>query len=320
VDNTRVASPTSIASSQQIGASTMDKILNIKSFETFASGNNSTGQLEGSPHNYIHNGFVRGDMANLGTAGLDPIFWLHHANIDRLWAVWNAKGNNNPTDPAWLNEKFRNIFFDKNANSVSSIGVSDVLTTNSLGYTYDDPAVLVSAQSISSSFATAENLKTSKTNSETLLTNSSVSVPLELNDTFAGKINTLRSARTNSEGDEIIKLYLDGVEIPAKRDIYLRVFINCKYAKEDVPDTDPVSVGFINFFGDDSNNMTGMNMSKKSSYVFEITENVKRLIAEDNFNPKSFKVHVLAVPYDHRRDSTPVKFDAVHIEIQNRVQ
>jgi len=32
MDNTRVASPTSIASSQQIGASTMDKILNIKSF------------------------------------------------------------------------------------------------------------------------------------------------------------------------------------------------------------------------------------------------------------------------------------------------
>ena len=91
-------------------------------------------------------------MAKLRTAALDPIFWLHHANIDRLWSVWNARGNNNPTDPAWLNEKFRNMFFDKNGNPVSSIGVSDVLTTNSLGYTYDDTEALVSAQSFSSEF------------------------------------------------------------------------------------------------------------------------------------------------------------------------
>ena len=76
------------------------------------------GHLEGSPHNYIHNGFVRGDMGKLGSAALDPIFWLHHANIDRLWSVWNARGNNNSTDPAWLNEKFRNMFFDKNGNPV----------------------------------------------------------------------------------------------------------------------------------------------------------------------------------------------------------
>ena len=47
---------------------------------------------------------------------------------------------------------------------------------------------------------------------------------------------------------------------------------------------------------------------------------LKDLLAEDNFNPKNFKVRVLAVPYDHRRDSTPVKFDAVRIKIQNRVR
>ncbi len=40
----------------------------------------------------------------LGIAGLDPIFYLHHANIDRMWAVWNANPTDtNPTDPNWLN-------------------------------------------------------------------------------------------------------------------------------------------------------------------------------------------------------------------------
>lgn len=37
-------------------------------------------------HNAIHNN-VGGDMAS-GTSPNDPIFWLHHSNIDRYWAAW----------------------------------------------------------------------------------------------------------------------------------------------------------------------------------------------------------------------------------------
>jgi hypothetical protein len=44
-----------------------------------------------------------GLMADPGLAGLDPIFFLHHANIDRMWAAWNQTGNNlNPSDSNWL--------------------------------------------------------------------------------------------------------------------------------------------------------------------------------------------------------------------------
>jgi tyrosinase len=43
-------------------------------------------------------------MSDPGIAALDPIFYLHHANIDRMWAVWNKNSaNTNPTDPNWLN-------------------------------------------------------------------------------------------------------------------------------------------------------------------------------------------------------------------------
>ena len=30
-------------------------------------------------------------MAEFNTAGLDPVFWLHHCNLDRLWDVWIDK-------------------------------------------------------------------------------------------------------------------------------------------------------------------------------------------------------------------------------------
>ena len=51
------------------------------------------------PHNLVHSylgGFQGNDQNNEQgimddplMAGLDPVFYLHHANIDRLWAIWN---------------------------------------------------------------------------------------------------------------------------------------------------------------------------------------------------------------------------------------
>lgn len=66
------------------------------------------GFLEANPHNQVHNYVggpnMEGLMGDPGLAALDPIFYLHHANIDRMWAAWNeVLGNTNPTDPNWLN-------------------------------------------------------------------------------------------------------------------------------------------------------------------------------------------------------------------------
>lgn len=43
-----------------------------------------------SVHGSVH---VRigGDMSSVPTAGFDPIFFLHHCNIDRLWAAWQTQ-------------------------------------------------------------------------------------------------------------------------------------------------------------------------------------------------------------------------------------
>jgi tyrosinase len=78
----------------------------------FAHGGGTSGNLENNPHNLVHvyvggnapDGQTYGLMSDPGLAGLDPIFYLHHANIDRMWAAWNATSSNtNPTDPNWLN-------------------------------------------------------------------------------------------------------------------------------------------------------------------------------------------------------------------------
>eukprot|EP01091_Cochliopodium_minus_P009231 TRINITY_DN2227_c0_g1_i1.p1 TRINITY_DN2227_c0_g1~~TRINITY_DN2227_c0_g1_i1.p1 ORF type:complete len:459 (-),score=129.05 TRINITY_DN2227_c0_g1_i1:40-1233(-) len=38
-------------------------------------------------HNFLHL-WLGSDMADLSYSSFDPIFWFHHANIDRLWQIW----------------------------------------------------------------------------------------------------------------------------------------------------------------------------------------------------------------------------------------
>lgn len=43
-------------------------------------------------HNGLH-GWVGGHMSSLTGSPFDPLFYLHHCNIDRLWAMWQADGH-----------------------------------------------------------------------------------------------------------------------------------------------------------------------------------------------------------------------------------
>ena len=96
--------------------------------------------FEITPHGVIHMG-IGGGMASFGLAARDPVFWLHHANIDRLWERWLSLGDgrSNPTGTQghpWLMETFD--FFDVDTGSFVTMTGADVVNTSSqLGYTYD---------------------------------------------------------------------------------------------------------------------------------------------------------------------------------------
>jgi Common central domain of tyrosinase/Polyphenol oxidase middle domain len=99
--------------------------------------NSPHGALESQPHDVVHVA-LSGLMGDPDTAAQDPIFWLHHANIDRLWNHWIAQGGGrqDPTDAAWLNTIF--TFFDENGTAVQMSGQQIVNTVAQLGYRYDD--------------------------------------------------------------------------------------------------------------------------------------------------------------------------------------
>ncbi|XJO72296.1 hypothetical protein BDV3_003432 [Batrachochytrium dendrobatidis] len=46
--------------------------------------------LEDHPHNLIHSA-IGGDMSGTTTSTNDPVFFLHHRNLDRLWSIWQDR-------------------------------------------------------------------------------------------------------------------------------------------------------------------------------------------------------------------------------------
>ena len=75
---------------------------------------------------------VGGNMSGVATAGFDPIFYLHHANVDRLWALWQGS-HADPLPPSEANlelEPFQKCYSDEHYRG------ADVFSTDDLGYRY----------------------------------------------------------------------------------------------------------------------------------------------------------------------------------------
>lgn len=104
--------------------------------------------IEDAPHNPLHD-LVGNAMATMQSP-LDPIFWLHHANIDRLWVAWASAGGGRRM-PAASNSYWAGAHTYATGLSLSRIATYSTRTT--LGYRYANekmPLALPVAQSGSS--------------------------------------------------------------------------------------------------------------------------------------------------------------------------
>jgi tyrosinase len=106
--------PSELASAQE-----ETDVLQTPTFRLFQS------NLEAGIHNGVHRA-VGGDMAGPASPS-DPLFFLHHANIDRLWALWQI--DHKGLGPPNLNDTLQPPpLFDVTVGAVQDIGA--------LGYSY----------------------------------------------------------------------------------------------------------------------------------------------------------------------------------------
>ncbi|KAI0398042.1 Di-copper centre-containing protein [Xylariaceae sp. FL0594] len=83
-------------------------------------------------HNNIHNwtggtGSYIGHMTEVPVAGFDPIFFFHHCNVDRLFALWQAVNQNRPKKN-WFDDPSEQLPDDGNWSLPE--GTMDTPTTN----------------------------------------------------------------------------------------------------------------------------------------------------------------------------------------------
>lgn len=131
-----------------VGPKVLQKILSDTPYEVFGTGKNpqqnnldprwvprgggTQGTLEATPHNNVHNNI--GGWMPSPASPRDPMFFAHHANIDRIWAVWNLK-HSNTTNSLWTDMPFQNNFLNPDGTFWSP-KVSDLYVPEKLGYTY----------------------------------------------------------------------------------------------------------------------------------------------------------------------------------------
>jgi polyphenol oxidase len=71
-------------------------------------GGGGPGSIEGTPHGPVHS-WVNTKQATFKDSASDPIFFAHHANVDRLWNLWKTLpggARHDISDPDYLNTLF----------------------------------------------------------------------------------------------------------------------------------------------------------------------------------------------------------------------
>jgi hypothetical protein len=251
----RVSAMSAITTADQsryVNRTVISRILQTPDFESFGGSevamlgdSAGQGQLEETPHNFIHR-WVGGDMVTAGSS-FDPIFWLHHCNIDRLWVEWVQRHSNGmPNSSTWLDTPFANHFCDREGNLISTntattpITTRQLLDTTKLGYQYDtrpNP----SAFRLS---APLQPVATPASASSPSLQDRAANFTLPVQSSFVDAVrNTVLSGNRGA-----LRLTLRGVKIPKDPNIGLDIHVNCLKAPRDLTANDPSHVTTVTFF------------------------------------------------------------------------
>ena len=303
----------------------------------FTHGGGTNGNTESNPHNLVHVyvGGQNGLMTDPGTAGLDPIFYLHHANIDRMWAVWNQNSaNTNPTDPNWLNGPTAagdpKFVMPMPGGSSWTFTSQQVSKLSQLNYTYDTvptpavaPAVLAQRLARLGATAAAKRVKegASVTTGRKLellgasqpglaIKGSGASTSVKLDSGVRRKVSASLAKPSESAPPDRVFLNLDNVRGTNDATV-LGVYINLpKGAKPG--DHPELLAGTVGLFGlRRASKKDGKHGGQGLTFVLEITSIVDALHLKNALDTNSLQVSI--VPYRAVPDQAQITVGRVSI-------
>jgi tyrosinase len=211
-----------------------------------------TGRVECVPHDNVHTN-IGGWMGNIPSAASDPIFYMHHCQIDRLYASWEAVSGvsynwgssfTQPDENTWKTQMAS--FVDENGKLVTR-QLGDAKTTDALMYGYDKLATPPPQELASLWMAKpTSRLKLAAMESQGFRVQSGGS-----SVTLAPASNALSEATQNAARSiKSSTLILQGIRLLRRPPAPLSVFLNLP--KGTMPELNgPYYVGTLNFFNFD---------------------------------------------------------------------
>lgn len=223
------------------------------SFSTFRA------RLESSPHGAVHctvasAGCPTGIMGAVPAAALDPIFYLHHANIDRLYECWLAvnPAARLPTSSTILNRTYSFVDAD---GTLKQRRVRDMLTLSQLGYAYPAGAGCPGAPALAGNQEVAQM-------SPTQLGRGVTTVPLEVERAPAAAAAPKAGAATEQVVARPARVIIDGLKAPVVPGVIFNVYLAN-------PAGQRAQVGVIDFFGFDGGGTGGAHNHAAGGRRFE---------------------------------------------------
>jgi hypothetical protein len=269
------------------------------------------GTLEQSPHGWIH--FVVGGvisdqsdrmgphpavglMAYPPTSAFDPLFWVHHSNIDRLWSVWDCLPGKTwgPAPPkAWWDAAPWWFYdFDK---TVHNHPRSQYVSARSLGIVFDTddlacsplsstPLPVADAATVATMSATQKVVARSE--GGLLL---SAEAPVGKTVSLGPAAEILQAAKIQSGRPGQVFLQLTGVAYDSPPSVAYKIYVNLESANG-TRQSDAEFVGTLNLFGLGHRSHEPTN--ETGGQIFDISH----LASTADFDPSS--VRITFVPFD----------------------
>ncbi|HKS25129.1 MAG TPA: tyrosinase family protein [Thermoanaerobaculia bacterium] len=306
----------------------------------FSRMNSPHGALESNPHDVVHSsvggrnpadpGRLGGLMSASLTAGLDPIFWLHHANIDRLWEVWLRRptSRGNPTERKWRSgpqPPERTFIVPLPGGKEWKFTPADVDDLARLDYTYDDfttagatPRMLDQMERVSATFArkasTEETAMAASKNVELvgashhglrIVGAAPVHASVALDGAVRRKV--VRSMRAEGAAAEPERVFLNLENVRGLSDAtILQVYVNLPENAD--PSSHPERrAGTIGLFGVSEATTSEEHGQAGLTYVLEITHMVNALDLDTN------ALDVRIVPFDDVPEEAEISVGRVSV-------
>ena len=287
-------------------------------------------RLNGGEHGNIH--VAVGTQTNMGdthTAARDPIFWLHHANIDRLLPVWlriDAGRKARTNYPNWLATKYR---FPAPGGGLQTPTVDDMALNGmeALGYSYEDtsspkvsaPATPLKPVRSAGSLSPSNGKATMKiAEKQSVKIGAGATVSLTLSDGDHTKMQSMASEAKTDDGFTSVMIVLEGIKLdkPAPDVLGYDVYLNLPDKAPDSSKFDQHYLGPISLFALTHEMPEHEGMNHGITLRFAATEMLKEQAKANRFGANNMSVSIIPVlaPNAKEPDEAVIEIENISIE------